>query len=109
MKKTILNLKKEVEFIETISDFQDRTNLEHGSESQTRSMLFESMFEIAINNLKFSIMETITKKSVIAFYLEFINNFLTIEKMAEYYEMPKEDCEYLIKLGGKYELEKWSK
>lgn len=49
-------------------------------------------------------MQTITKKSLIAFYLEFINNFLTIEKMAEYYGMPQNDCEYLIKLGSKYHL-----
>ena len=47
-------------------------------------------------------METITKQSVIAFYLEFVNNFLTIERMAEYYEMPTEDCKYLIELGKKY-------
>lgn len=47
-------------------------------------------------------METITKQSVINFYLEFVNNFLTVERMAEYYEMPKEDCEYLIRLGAKY-------
>ena len=47
-------------------------------------------------------MQTITKQSVIAFYLEYANNFPTIERMAEYYEMPKEDCEYLVELGRKY-------
>lgn len=51
-------------------------------------------------------MQTITKQSVISFYLEFINNFLTIEKMAEYYEMTYEDCKYLLKLGAKYQAEK---
>lgn len=54
-------------------------------------------------------MQTVNKKSLIDFYLEFINNFLTIEKMAEYYEMPVEDCKYLLKLGAKYEAEKWEK
>jgi hypothetical protein len=52
-------------------------------------------------------MQTITKQSLIAFYLEFINNFLTIERMAEYYDMPFEDCKYLLKLGAKYENEKF--
>jgi hypothetical protein len=50
-------------------------------------------------------METITKKSVAAFYREFVNNFLTIERMAEYYEMPIEDCRYLVELGRKYHNE----
>lgn len=48
-------------------------------------------------------MQTITKQSVIAFYHEFVNNFLTVEKMAEYYQMPYEDCLYLIELGRKYQ------
>lgn len=47
-------------------------------------------------------MQTITKNSLIAFYLEWLNNFLTIERMAEYYEMPIEDCKYLVDLGRKY-------
>lgn len=51
-------------------------------------------------------MQTITKQSVIAFYHEYFNNFLTIQRMAEYYEMPYEDCKYLIELGKKYEAER---
>ena len=47
----------------------------------------------------------VTKNSLIRFYLEYVNNFLTIERMAEYYEMPKEDCLYLIELGKKYNEE----
>lgn len=47
-------------------------------------------------------MQTVTKQSVIAFYLEYLNQYLTIDKMAEHYEMTKEDCEYLILLGQKY-------
>lgn len=54
-------------------------------------------------------MQTITKKSLIDFYLEFVNNFLTIERMAEYYEMPVDDCKYLLQLGAKYESEKHNK
>jgi hypothetical protein len=47
----------------------------------------------------------VTKNSLIRFYLEYVNNFLTIERMAEYYEMPKEDCRYIIELGKKYNEE----
>lgn len=50
-------------------------------------------------------MQTITKKSVIAFYLEYFNNFLTIERMAEYYEMPEDDCRYLVDMGMRYHNE----
>ena len=50
-------------------------------------------------------MQTITKQSITAFYREFLNNFITIERMAEFYEMPFEDCKYLIQLGGKYHNE----
>lgn len=52
-------------------------------------------------------MQTITKKSVIEFYLEYVNNFLTLERMAEYYEMPLEDCTYLVELGKKYHSEQF--
>lgn len=50
-------------------------------------------------------MVTITKKSVIAFYLEYVNNFLTIFSMSEYYDMPSQDCLYLVELGRKYHNE----
>lgn len=53
-------------------------------------------------------MQTITKKSVIDFYLEYVNNFLTTQRMADYYDMPLEDCEYLIELGRKYHNEKFN-
>ncbi len=52
-------------------------------------------------------MQTITKKSVIAFYLEYVNNFLTTERMAEYFEMPETDCLYLIETGKKYHNEQF--
>lgn len=42
---------------------------------------------------------TITKKSLHDFYLEYVNQWLTIGKMAEYYEMPESDCKYLVDLG----------
>jgi len=50
-------------------------------------------------------MQTITKQSVISFYLEYLNNFLTISAMAAHYGMPVEDCEYLVELGQKYNEE----
>ena len=43
----------------------------------------------------------ITKQSLINFYLDYVNNYLTISTMAEHYEMPEEDCKYLIGLGKK--------
>jgi len=46
-------------------------------------------------------MQTVTKHSLISFYLDYVNNFLTISRMAEYYEMPEEDCKYLVDLGRK--------
>jgi len=49
----------------------------------------------------------ITARSAIAFYLDWVNNWITTEKMAEWYEMPKEDCEYLIELGRKLNEEKY--
>lgn len=54
-------------------------------------------------------MNTVTKQSLIAFYLEFVNNYLTISKMAEHYEMPEDDCKYLVELGEKYLTERLSK
>jgi len=51
-------------------------------------------------------MQTITKKSVIHFYLEYLNNWLSIARMAEYCEMPETDCLYLVELGKKYFEEK---
>ena len=44
---------------------------------------------------------TVTKKSIHNFYLDYVNNFITVEKMADYYEMSIEDCRYLIDLGRK--------
>ena len=45
------------------------------------------------------------KKELIAFYLDFTNNFITASHMADFYEMKKEDCLTLIKLGCNYYLE----
>jgi hypothetical protein len=49
-----------------------------------------------------------TKQSLINFYLEYTNNWLTIERMSEYFEMPYEDCLYLVELGRKYHEERVS-
>lgn len=43
----------------------------------------------------------ITRKSLHDFYLDYVNNYLTVAKIAQYYEMPEEDCLYLIELGKK--------
>lgn len=47
-----------------------------------------------------------TKQSLINFYLEYTNNWLTIERMSEHFEMPYDDCSYLVELGRKYHEER---
>ena len=42
------------------------------------------------------------KKKLIDFYLDWTNNFVTVEKMAEYYEMDKDHVTNLIGLGRIY-------
>ena len=42
------------------------------------------------------------KKQLINFYLEYTNEYLTIEKVAEHNEIDIEDAKKLIELGRKY-------
>ena len=42
------------------------------------------------------------KKALIAFYLDYINDFLTTERMAEYYGITQIECVQLIIMGKKY-------
>lgn len=46
------------------------------------------------------------KKALIDFYLDYINDFLTTERMAEYYGITKTECTRLIIMGKKYHEEK---
>lgn len=43
--------------------------------------------------------DTSTKFSVIELYLDYVNNFLTIEKFAEHYNMDEKHAKRLIDLG----------
>ena len=45
------------------------------------------------------------KKQLINLYLEFLNDFLTIEKFAEYCEMNEKDTEELLRIGAKLNKE----
>ena len=45
------------------------------------------------------------KKQLQEFYLDWVNNYLTIEKMAEHYELTAEDTATLINLGRSYHEE----
>jgi hypothetical protein len=45
------------------------------------------------------------KQKLIAFYLDWKNNFLTLHKMAEHYRMPVTEVETLIDLGRHYHEE----
>lgn len=42
------------------------------------------------------------KKQLIQFYLDFVNDFLTIQYFADYYNITVSEAETLIKIGKKY-------
>jgi len=42
------------------------------------------------------------RTKLIDFYIDFLNNFLTLERMAEYYNLEPQDVLDLIKIGKKY-------
>lgn len=42
------------------------------------------------------------KQKLIEFYLDYVNNFLTVERMAEYYEMETPHVQRLIEMGNIY-------
>lgn len=42
------------------------------------------------------------KQQLIAFYLEWLNDFLTIGRFAEYYGFANEEANLLVDLGRKY-------
>lgn len=46
------------------------------------------------------------KQRLIEFYLDWFNNFLTVQAMADHYGMELEDCKCLIELGRKHHHEK---
>jgi len=45
------------------------------------------------------------KKKLISIYLEYLNDFLTVSRMAEYYGLSVEDMSTLIEMGKKYSKE----
>lgn len=45
------------------------------------------------------------KQALINFYLEFVNDFITVQRMAEYYGIDGKDAEALIEMGRKYHEE----
>lgn len=42
------------------------------------------------------------KKKLIEFYLDYVNNFITVKRMAEYYEMETPHVQRLIEIGKIY-------
>ncbi len=46
------------------------------------------------------------KQKLIDFYLDWVNNFLTVAGMAQYYGVTYEEAVYLIEVGRKYHEEK---
>lgn len=47
----------------------------------------------------------ISKSLIAQFYLEYATHWLSIEEMAKFYEMTKEDCISIVTLGKKYHNE----
>jgi hypothetical protein len=45
------------------------------------------------------------KKELEKFYLSFVNDYLTVKKMAEDYGITDEECSILINIGRKYHNE----
>jgi len=45
------------------------------------------------------------KQQLAAFYRDWVNNFLTVDSMAQYYGIDHEDCIILIEIGKKYHEE----
>lgn len=45
------------------------------------------------------------KEHIISFYIDYVNNFLTIASMADYYHMSDSKVKELIELGRKYHFE----
>jgi len=45
------------------------------------------------------------KKALIEFYFDWMNNFLTIQVMADHYEMEVDDCKKLVQMGYEYHLQ----
>jgi hypothetical protein len=39
------------------------------------------------------------KKQLIVFWLDFVNNFLTVKNYAEYHGIPEYECSELLKIG----------
>jgi len=42
------------------------------------------------------------KQHLINFFLDYFNNYLTVTKMAEDYELTVDECKQLIEIGRKY-------
>lgn len=49
------------------------------------------------------------KKAAIEFYLDWVNNFLTSESMAEHYSISREECIQLIDMGRKWHSDQFVK
>lgn len=45
------------------------------------------------------------RQYLIDMYLDYINNWLTIEKFSEFYELTSEDAKKILELGKKYHEE----
>lgn len=45
------------------------------------------------------------KDTLVAFYLDWVNNYLTIEKMAEHNQLTENETTQLIEMGRKYHEE----
>lgn len=45
------------------------------------------------------------KQKIIAFYLDWVNNFISTDSLAEHYGITQEEASFLINMGRKYHEE----
>lgn len=45
------------------------------------------------------------KQKIVAFYLDWVNNFISSDRLAEHYDITSEEADFLIRMGKKYHEE----
>ena len=61
----------------------------------------EPIYQVRKNIGINTIAEQLKESEVVSLYIDYFNNFLTVEKFAEYYSYPLSDANYIINTGRK--------
>jgi len=59
----------------------------------------ESVFAVTKTQGLITIQQTLKESELITLYLDYVNNFLTVDRFAEYYSYPKSTAMYIIEKG----------